>query len=90
MAIFNQTTVISWKTKFNNKSAANVVFKKTGRQTKYQKPIPEMIKEEDFATQSALKKFSCKYNKYTFSRITVNYRKTKFKNKNVTSIMFKA
>ena len=46
---------------------------------KYQKGIPEEIKKEVgtyaniYGTASVIKKFSTKYEKYTFNRTTVNF-----------------
>ena len=65
------------------------IQKSCSRPDKYQKGIPEEIKKEVgtyaniYGTASAIKKFSTKYEKYTFNRTTVNSWKAKSKNKSV-------
>ena len=65
------------------------IQKSCSRPDKYQKGIPKEIKKEVgtyvniYGTASAIKKFSTKYEKYTFNRTTVNSWKAKSKNKSV-------
>ena len=65
------------------------IQKSCSRPDKYQKGIPEEIKKEVgtytniYGTASAIRKFSTKYEKYTFNRATVNSWKAKSKNKSV-------
>ena len=65
------------------------IQKSCSRPDKYQKGIPEEIKKEVgtyaniYGTASAIKKFSTKYEKYTFNRTTVNSWKAKSKEKSV-------
>ena len=65
------------------------IQKSCSRPDKYQKGIPEEIKKEVgtyaniYGTASAIKKFSTKYEKYTFNQTTVNSWKAKSKNKSV-------
>ena len=62
--------------------------------SKYQKTIPEKIKREvgiyadSFGTASAIKKFTSKYSKYSFSQTIVNSWKNKFID-GASNLMFK-
>ena len=65
------------------------IQKSCSRPDEYQKGIPEEIKKEVgmyaniYRTASAIKRFSTKYEKYTFNRTTVNSWKAKSKNESV-------
>ena len=65
------------------------IQKSCNRPDKYQKRIPDEIMKEIgtyanvYGTASAIKKFSTKYEKYTFNRTIVNSWKAKSKNKSV-------
>ena len=69
---------------------AKEIEKSCNQKVKYQKAVPETIKQDVsmyaqvYGTASAIKKFSSKYAKYNFNRTTVNSRKTKCKVANPT------
>ena len=69
---------------------AKEIQKSCNQKVKYQKAVPETIKQEVglyakvYVTASAIKKFSSKYAKYNFNRTTVNSWKAKCKVANPT------